>query len=90
LVLRLAVHCGCMPRDILQMRDTQSWGEIAVAQGSDWGSVMAEAQGMAAAAGLTAAPARPEEIERVLANHPLLSPVPTPRPYSPLGGGSCP
>ena len=41
-VLRLAAHCGCRPHQIMTMRETRSWGQIAIDLGTTWAAVLAE------------------------------------------------
>lgn len=93
IIILLARHCGCHPHDIITMRETMSWGQIAVNVGTTWATVIAEAQG----AGLAQPVVDVSRMERGLYNGPLPA-VPTPAPKNappsqyviPTPTGSCP
>jgi hypothetical protein len=92
-VLRLAAHCGCHPSQILQMRETRSWGQIAIEVGTTWAVIQSELD----AAGLDDAILVPSNMERSLLNGPLPTPgvraqlyVPVSDYVLPTPTGGCP
>lgn len=42
ILIVLSRHCGCHPHDIMTMRETRSWGQIAIDLGSTWAAILAE------------------------------------------------
>lgn len=92
-VLRLAAHCGCTPQQIMTMRETRSWGQIATDVGTTWATVLAEVD----AAPLAQPVIDVARMERGLYNGPLPPPRPAAQFYVPSNAyvlptptGSCP
>jgi hypothetical protein len=79
IVLLLAKDCGCSPDQIMTLRQTMSWGDIAVAEGTTWAAVLAQQ----AAAGLSAPVMRVDEMNRGLLNGALPAYVPPTQLYVP-------
>jgi hypothetical protein len=93
IVLRLAAHCGCSVQQIITMRETRSWGQVAADVGTTWAAVLAEVAG----AGLAPPLVDATRMERSLLNGPLPTPAPHPQIYVPVSAyvlptptGSCP
>jgi hypothetical protein len=93
-ILRLAAHCGCSVQQIITMRETRSWGQVALDVGTTWAAILAEVN--AAAAGLSPPVVDVARMERSLYNGPLPAVAPRPRRYvpasqyvSPAPAGGC-
>lgn len=78
-IIRLAAHCGCHPSAIVTMRETRSWGQIAIDLGTTWTVIQAEVDG----AGLAQPVFDPDTFTRSLSNGPLPTPAPAAIRYVP-------
>jgi hypothetical protein len=81
-ILRLAAHCGCSVQQIITMRETRSWGQLAIDVGTTWAAILAEVD--AAAAGLAPPIVDVARMERSLYNGPLPAVAPRPQRYMPV------
>jgi hypothetical protein len=94
-VIKLAEHCGCSVQQIMTMRETRSWGQLAADVGTTWAAILAEVD--AATGGLAPPTVDPRRFERSIHNGPMPAPGPAPQKYvpdsptlaSPPSNGSC-
>lgn len=98
IIIRITLHCGCHPHDIMVLRLNMGWDDIAKYYGLDWNTLLLEVTNLTG--GLLPEGATLNQTLRGDANDPAVFPVeipPTPVPTNqplnflpPVEGGACP